>query len=103
MTVPKVHVNLPQQIPLIDDPRVAEVYVDQLAGVSFSNGNFNFTFAVVRGDHTKDPSPNVRQVTARMVMPAPAVGEFIALVGQMMKGLEEKGIFKKIPTLNVIQ
>jgi hypothetical protein len=88
-----------QPPPLVDDPAVAEVFADNLAGLTINNGNVNLTLATVRADHTKTPSPNLRKVTSRLVIPLPVAVELHALLGQVLTELEAKGIIKRAPVM----
>jgi glycine cleavage system regulatory protein len=89
--------QLLQVPPLVDDPTVAEKFADNLAGISFSNGNVNMTFATVRADHSKAPASNNRTVTARMVMPLPVAMQLRDTLNQMFGDLEAQGMIKVAP------
>lgn len=88
---------------LTDDPSVTEIYADEFAGLSFNNGNANLTFSVTRADHTQNPAPQVRKVVSRLVLPAAVLVNMHAVLGQVIKEFETKGIIKKAPTLNIVQ
>jgi hypothetical protein len=91
--------NLPQPVPLIDDPTVREVFADEIAGITVTNGNINLTFAAVRADHSKVPATHNRVVTARLVIPIPAGVQLGAMLEQIFKDLQAKGFMKMGPPL----
>lgn len=102
-TVPTLHMQT-QPTPLVDDPAVREIYADELVGLSLNNGNVSMTFAVTRADHTKNPAPNFRRVTARVTVPVATLVNVENFLGPILKDMETKGIIKKgPPQLNVVQ
>jgi hypothetical protein len=93
-----------QLAPLVDDASVKEVYADNFVGLNFNHGNLNLVFAVTRGDHTKMPPTNHRQLAERLVLPASVAIEFHAILGQIIADMEAKGVITKVPLkLNVVQ
>jgi hypothetical protein len=88
-----------QPPPLIDDPTVREVFADEVAGITVTNGNINLTFAAVRADHSKNPATHHRMVTARLVIPIPTGVSLEAMLSQVFKDLQAKGFMKMGPPL----
>jgi len=90
--------DVPGQLgPLINDPAAAEVYADNLAGVSVTHGNLTVTLATIRVDHAKVPNATHRQVTGRIVLPLPVAAELHSLLGQLLGELEAKGMITRQP------
>jgi hypothetical protein len=89
----------PQPLPLINDPTVRDVFADELAGITVTNGNINLTFAAVRADHSKMPATHHRVVTARLVIPIPAGVQVKATLEQILNDLQAKGFIKMGPPL----
>jgi hypothetical protein len=84
-----------QPPPLIDDPSVPEVFADNVAGLTITHGNANFTFATIRADHTKTPATHHRKITNRVVMPVAVAMNLYELLGQAIQQLEANGIIQK--------
>jgi hypothetical protein len=84
-----------QPPPVVDDPSVAEVYTDNLAGMTINQGNVNLTFATVRADHSQTPATNNRKITSRLVMPIAVAANLHELLGQVIKDLEAKGMIQR--------
>ena len=82
----------PAPPPFKDNPDVAEAFGDGLAGLTFTNGVLKLTFTTVRADHTKDPPPNFRAVTARLALPLPTVLDLQLELERMIATLKEKGV-----------
>jgi hypothetical protein len=97
---PYVQVAAP---PLVDDANAAEIYSDNFVGLVFNQGNIGLTFATTRADHTKAPPTNTRKVALRLVMPTSAVADLHMALGQVLKDLENRGIIKTSPPLQVVQ
>jgi hypothetical protein len=91
------------QGPLVDDPGVREIFSDNLAGVSFTQGNLSIVFAVIRPDHNKPGNPSVRHVTGRIAMPITTASVLHENLGRILKELESQGVIRKAPTLGVVQ
>jgi hypothetical protein len=89
--------------PLVEDPSVHEVYSDNFAGVSFSQGNITLTFAVNRADHTKPGGPAPRQIVGRLVLPITTAAILHENLGQVLNELESKGVIKKTPMFGIVQ
>jgi hypothetical protein len=97
---PPVELTVP---PLADDPNAPEIYSDNFVGVVFNQGNLNLTFATIRSDHTKNPPTNTRKVVLRLIMPAGAVANLQAELGQVLGTLESKGFITAAPALHMVQ
>jgi hypothetical protein len=97
---PHIQVTMP---PLADDPGAAEVYSDNFVGLMFNQGNVALQFATTRADHTKVPPANTRKVVLNLVMPATTVADLHVALGQVLKDLENRGLIKTGPVLQVVQ
>jgi len=94
----KTRVSQPTILPLKDDLSVKEVFADQCIGLNVLNGNVHLTFASVIADHSENPAPSQRIITARVVMPAAAIPEMRELLGQMAELLNPDGRNEPPPT-----
>jgi hypothetical protein len=81
-----------QTLKLVDDPHAAELFVDELSGISHVNGTCSLTFARVAADHSTVPSRNYRKVCAGLRTTIPGLVGMHAAIGQMLKELEKQGI-----------
>ena len=78
----------PPIMPLVDPNEVPEVYADDLAGVSWTNGSVHFTYNVVRSNHampgTMSNDPDMKRiVVSRIVLPGQVLGSLIAALQQV--------------------
>jgi hypothetical protein len=79
---------LPGPPPLRSSDNVLEHYADGVVGVNFANGNLNITFVTIRADHSKDPAPQYRQATFRLVLPLAGALELQNIIGAMIAKLQ---------------
>jgi hypothetical protein len=73
--------------PLIDDITVKDLLADTCAGVSIVGGNAHITFASITADHTINPAPSRRIVSARIVMPLPGMIELRDILNRLVEQL----------------
>ncbi len=85
---------IPPVVALVENQAAPEIFADNFAGLQINHGNVTITFAAVHADHTKDPAPSYRRVSARLVMPVQVVVEFQAQLANILKQLEAKGLVK---------
>jgi hypothetical protein len=83
--------------PLVDDPTVKDTFSDQCAGLSFANGNVHLTFVSVTADHSSDPSPSRRVVTARLGMPINGAMELRDNLTALIDLLQAQGAITTVP------
>jgi hypothetical protein len=84
--------------PLIDDSAIKDNFSDQCAGLSFVNGNVHLTFISYTSDHSNDPSPARRVVSARLVMPINAVVDMRDNLTTLIDLLRAQGAITTVPT-----
>ena len=88
--------NAPQgvapAISLRDNLEITETFVDGVAGVLFQSGNLNITFSTLRADHTRDPAPQHRTISTRLVLPLAAAMELQNSIAAIIKDAETKGL-----------
>jgi hypothetical protein len=60
-------------LPLVDDPDALEVFADELAGLTFQNGNFHLTLSSTRADFSTDPATRSRVAVLRLILPLPSL------------------------------
>lgn len=97
---PHVQTTVP---PLTDDPGAAAIYSDNFVGLMFNQGNVGLQFAATRPDHTQVPPANTRRVVLNLAMPASTVADLHVALGQVLKDLENRGLIKANPVLQVVQ
>jgi hypothetical protein len=78
-------------LPLAEDLRVQSIFADFCAGLNVVNGNVHMTFASVVADHSEEPAPSRRIVSARLVLPIAGVVELRDLLGQLLDALAAQG------------
>ena len=78
-------------LPLAEDVRVRETFADFCAGLNVVNGNVHITFASVVADHSEEPAPSRRVVSARIVLPVAGAVEFRDLLTQLIDALAAQG------------
>jgi hypothetical protein len=78
-------------LPLAEDFRVREIFADFCAGLNVVNGNVHITFASIVADHSEEPAPSRRVVSARIVLPVAGAVEFRDLLIQLMDALAAQG------------
>src|SRR5437879_3682099 len=86
-------------LPLTEDFRINEIFADFCAGLNVVNGNVHITFASIVADHSEDPAPSRRVVSARIVLPVAGAVELRDLLIQLIDALAAQGT--KIPQLSV--
>jgi hypothetical protein len=89
-------VSIPAPPPVRDNSNVTETYVDGPVGVNFYNGNLHITFATMRADHSIEPSPHYREVTARLVMPFAGALDLQNTISSLMTMLQSQGVIQPI-------
>lgn len=94
----KPRFSRPTILPLKDDMSVKEVFADHCAGLNVLNGNVHITFASVVADHSEDPAPSRRIVSARVVMPIAGITELRDILGQMAEALSTEDRNEPPPT-----
>jgi hypothetical protein len=85
---------MPPPLPLRNDDRVLEHYVDLPVGVNYLNGNL--TFATIRSDFATDPAPQYRQVTLRLVIPLTGAIDMQNNIAGIIRLLQQQGIVQPI-------
>lgn len=88
--------RIPNQPPLQNDDRVIEFYADAPVGVNFFNGNVHITFMTLRTDHSVEPSPQYRQVTARLVIPLAGAIDLQKSIAQIVSILQAQGVIQPV-------
>src|SRR3954447_11186037 len=78
-------------LPLAEDYRVSEAFADFCAGLNVVNGNVHITFASIVTDHSEEPAPARRVVSARVVLPVAGAVELRDLLTQLMDALSAQG------------
>lgn len=78
--------------PLVDDIGVKDAFADDCAGASFVNGNIHLTFTSITADHTRDPAPSKRVVSARLVITPTAMMELADILGRLTAMLKSQGM-----------
>jgi len=86
--------KMPPQLPLSDPNDVPEVYADELAGISWTNGAVHLTYNVVRPTHampgTMQNDPDMRRlVVSRLVLPGQLLGPMIAALQQVQIAMQQ--------------
>lgn len=90
-TMTRQKANRPGIFPLEDNTRVTDAFADVCAGVNVLNGNVHITFASVVADHSEEPEPLRRVVSARVVMPIAGAAELRDLLTQLMDAVAAQG------------
>jgi hypothetical protein len=85
--MPKPKFSRPTMLPLKDDTSVKEVFAEYSAGLNVLNGNVHITFASVVADHSEEPAPSRRIVSARVVMPIAGAAELRDLLAQLLDAM----------------
>ncbi|MBV8774065.1 MAG: hypothetical protein JO166_17300 [Deltaproteobacteria bacterium] len=83
--------------PYIDDPNIKDAFADSCAGINFANGNFHLTFVSFTADHSRDPPPTRRTVSARVVIPAPGALELRDMLTQFIHMLTAQRVLPLAP------
>lgn len=78
-------------LPLVEDYGVREMFADFCAGLNVVNGNVHMTFASVVADHSEEPAPARRVVSARITLPVAGAVELRDLLIQLMDALAAQG------------
>lgn len=58
-------------LPIVDNPRVHEIFVTGAAGLEILDGVVGITLEAIRYDHSKAPALATRQVVGRLIIPVP--------------------------------
>jgi hypothetical protein len=87
---------MPSPLPLRNDDRILEHYVDIPVGVNYLNGNLHFTFATIRSDFGTDPAPQHRQITLRLVIPLTGAIDLQNHIAGIRELLQRQGIVQPI-------
>ena len=89
--------SIGQLPPLVDDPSVKDAFCDQCAGLSFANGNVHLTFVSLTADHSSDPSPSRRAVSALLVIPINGAMELRDNLTSLIDLLQAQGAITTVP------
>ena len=90
--MPQQRIRRTAVLPLSDDPNVKNVFADFCAGLNVLNGNVHITFASVVADHSEEPAPSRRIVSARIVLPIPGIVEMRDLMTELLDALAAQGV-----------
>jgi hypothetical protein len=88
------HPTVQQKPPLAEDIRVKDAFADDCAGVAFVHGTIHLTFTSTTADHSRDPAPSKRIVSARLVLTPNAMMELADLLAKMTAALTAQGIIQ---------
>jgi hypothetical protein len=83
-------------LPLRNDDRILENYVDSPVGFTFVNGNAHITFATLRMDHSTERPTQYRQVTLRLVIPLAGAVDLQSTIANLMSTLQRQGLVQSI-------
>jgi hypothetical protein len=78
--------------PYVEDLTIKDSFADGCAGLTFSNGNLHATFITITADHSQDPAPLKRVVSARIVMPIGAAIELRDTITSLLEKLIQQGL-----------
>jgi hypothetical protein len=87
--------------PLIDDVTVKDSYGDEVSGLSVTNGNLHITLVSIMPDHSREPAPLRRVVSARVVVPLVTAVQLRNMLNTVISSLTAQGIITPTPPTNV--
>jgi hypothetical protein len=92
MTNGKPYVFTNQQMKIVDDPDAKEIFADELAGISHTNGICTLTFTKVMADPSQNPAVNYKKVSGRLRITLPGMFGMKMSLGNILEQLEQLGL-----------